>query len=292
MSGPTTVLERLGRVTPLGIRFWDDAAHVAVTEGLAVTVYPPAHPLQRVSAFANRAGTFVLSQLPGPRLPEEEFGEGDDAFWSQVQPRPFVVEVIDQRGDYQPFALDLALPFRGPAVPADIVPASPPTSVVPLFPTAKRPVPAGAAVVRADLQTPLPAAQHPERRLGPASWAVLEVQVGSLPPVRGLADREGRVAVMLPYPEPTPPPARPASPPYPGGTSLGNQEWPVRLTVFFEPATPTPAVPNLRRTLDQLPAIASIEDASGVRPLGDQVLRYGQELIVRSVVVTPAGSPP
>jgi hypothetical protein len=166
MSGPATVLERLGRVTPLGIRFWDDAAHVTVTDGLAVTVYPLAQPLRRASAFANRAGTFVLSQLPGPRLPEEEFGEGDDAFWSQVRPRSFVVEVVDQRGDYQPFALDLELPFRGPAVPADIVPASPPTTVVPLFPTTKRPVPAGTAVVRADLQTPLPG---PERRLGPAS---------------------------------------------------------------------------------------------------------------------------
>ena len=118
------------------------------------------------------------------------------------------------------------------------------------------------------------------------------MQVGTLPPVRGLADREGRAAVLLPYPEPTLAPARPASPPYPSGTSLGDQEWPVRLSVFFEPATPTPVIPNLRRTLEQLPAIASIEDASGARPLGDQVLRYGQELIVRSVVVTPAGSPP
>jgi hypothetical protein len=120
----------------------------------------------------------------------------------------------------------------------------------------------------------------------------LEVQVSTLPPVRGVADREGRVAVLLPYPEPTPAPARPSSPPYPGGTLLLDQEWPVRISVFFEPEMPAPAVPNLRRTLEQLPAMASIEDAAGTRPLGEQVLRYGQELIVRSVVVTPAGSPP
>ena len=289
MNGLATVLERLGRVTPLGIRFWDEAAHVAVSQGLKVTVFPSSQPLRRTSAFANRSGTFVLTQLPGPRVVEEEFGEGDAAFWSQVHPRPFVLEVKDDRGYYQPFAIDVLLPFKGPAVPDGIAPGSPPTQVVPLFPTAARPVPAGIAVVRADLQTPLPGTP---RRLGPASWAVMEVQVATLPPVRGVADREGRVAVLLPYPEPTPTPARPSSPPYPSGTLLLDQEWPVRISVFYEPETPAPVIPNLRRTLEQLPAMVSIEDTGGTRPLGDQVMQYGQDLIVRSVVVTPAGSPP
>lgn len=288
MSGPATVLERHGRVTPLGIRFWDEATHAAVSDGLAVTVWPSGAPERRASARPNSIGTFVLPRLPGARVVEEEFGEGDDAFWSQVQPRPFVIEVIDERGSYQPFTLDLSLPFRGLAAPAYGAPASPPSSVVPLFSTASRPVPAGVAVVRAELRTPL----APDGRLAPASWAVMEVQVGTTPPVRGLADREGRVAVLLPYPEPTPGPARTSSPPYPSGTSLVDQEWPVRVSVFYEPAEPVPLVPNLRRTLEQLPAMAWIQDAGGTRPLGDQVLRYGQELIVRSVVVTPAGSPP
>lgn len=289
MSGPATILERLGRVTPLGIRFWDDAAHVAVSDGLSVTVFPAERPHSRAHARPNAASnTFVLPQLPGPRVPEEEFGLGDAAFWQQVQPRPFVIEVIDRRGYYQPFTLDISLPFKGLAVPPYLGLASPPSEVVSLFPTASRPVPAGIAVVRADLQTPIDGAGG----LGPASWAVMEVQAGATPPVRGLADREGRVAVLLPYPEPTASPARPSSPPFPSGTSLVDQEWPVRISVFYEPETPAPDIPNLRRTLDQLPAIAWIEDAGGRRPLGDQVLRYGQELIVRSVVVTPAGSPP
>jgi hypothetical protein len=289
MSGAATVLERLGRVTPLGIRFWDEAMHAAVADGLAVSVYPAGHAQRRASARPNTLNTFVLPQLPGPRVPEEEFGEGDDGFWKQVHPRPFVIEVIDQRGDYQPFTLDISLPFRGLAVPPVVAVTSPPSEVVPLFPTASRPIPAGIAVARADLQTPVAGSAD---RLRPASWAVMELQVGTLPPVRGLADREGRVAVLFPYPEPTPSPARPASPPYPTGTSLHDQEWPVRLTVFYEPETPTPDIPNLRRALDQLPAVAWIKDAGGTRLLGDQVLRYGQELIVRSVVVTPAGSPP
>lgn len=288
MSARSTVLERHGRVTPLGIRFWDDATHTAVSEGLVVTVFPPTQPERRASARPNAISTFVLPRLPGPRVPEEEFGEGDAAFWEQVHPRPFVIEVLDRRGYYQPFTLDISLPFKGLAVPAHVAPGSPPSEVVSLFPTASRPIPAGIAVVRADLATP----PGSDGRPGPASWAVMDVQVGTMPPVRGLADRNGRVAVLLPYPEPTPSPARPSSPPYPGGTSLVEQEWPVRVTVFYEPVTPAPDVPNLRRTLEQLPAMAWIEDAGGQRPLGDQVLRYGQELIVRSVVVTPAGSPP
>lgn len=288
MSGPSTVLGRHGRVTPLGIRFWDEATQTAVSEGLVVTVFPPGHAERRATARPNGIGTFVLPHLPGPRVPEEEFGEGDEAFWSHVHPRPFIIEVVDRRSYYQPFTLGILLPARGRAVPGLIAPASPPAEVVPLFPTVGRPIPAGIAVVRADLQTPIGDAG----RLGPAPWAMLEVQVGSTPPVRGIADRSGRVAVLLPYPEPTAGPARPSSPPYPGGISLHEQEWPLRLSVFFEPVTPTPQAPDLQRTLEQLPAMAWVQDAGGMQPLGHQVLRYGQELIVRSVVVTPAGSPP
>jgi hypothetical protein len=291
VSGPATVLERLSRVTPLGIRFWDEVAHAVVSDGLIVDVYPAAQPQRRATAFPNASGTFVLPQLPGPRVPEEEFGAGDPTFWNGVRPRPFVVEVSDRRGYYQPFALDISLPLQGLAMPTFVMPASPPADVIPLFPTSSRPIPAGAAVVRADLRTPVAAAGGGTAR-GPAAWAVVEVQVGAAPPVRGIADRDGRVAVLLPYPEPMPSPARPTSPPYPTGTSLMEQEWPVRLTVFFEPALPTPDVPVLRRTLEQPLATAWVEDGGGARPLGDQVLRYGRELIVRSLIVTPAGSPP
>jgi hypothetical protein len=266
MSAPGRVLERHGRVTPLGIRFWDEAINAAVSEGLEVSVYPaqdagyPSPDAQRrAAARPNTIAVFVLPHVPGPRVPEEEFGLGDDAFWSGVEPRPFIIEVQDRRRYYQPFTLDVKLPFRGLAVPAFVPPTSPPSEVVALFPTANRPVPAGIAVVRSELYTPVPGR---EDELQPASWAMLEVQVDTMPPVRGLADREGRVAILLPYPEPAPPRARPASPPYPAATPLHAQTWPVRLTAFYEPVTPAPDI------------------------------LYGKELIVRSVVITPAGSPP
>jgi len=219
-----------------------------------------------------------------------EFGDGSETFWRGVQVRPYVIEVRDTRDQYQPFSVEQDLPARGPAVPSCLPPASPPTEVVPLFPTAARLVPAGMAVIRADLQTPV---TLPDARpsLGPASWAVLEVQVGSLPPVRGLADREGRAAVIVPYPEPVPSPARPASPPFAAGASLQSQEWPVRIDVFYEPDTPAPIIPDLCRVLAQAPAFAW-SDPAGTRPLARQVLRYGHELVVRSVLVTPAASPP
>jgi hypothetical protein len=287
MSGATVIIERLARLTPLGIRFWDEAAHAVVTDGLVVEVYPRGEPLRRVAARPNRIGTFVGPSLPGARDVPMEFGDGSDEFWRQVQVRPYVIEVRDTRGQYQPFRLELSLPARGPAVPACLPPTSPPTEVVPLFPTAARSVPAGMAVVRADLQTPVAGRGGP----GPASWAVLEVQVGTMPPVRGIADREGRVAVIVPYPEPVPGPARPASPPFAAGASLRAQEWPVRLDLFYEPEHPAPDLPELCRALAQAPAFAW-SDPAGTHPLGRHVLRYGEELIVRSVLVTPAASPP
>ena len=125
----------------------------------------------------------------------------------------------------------------------------------------------------------------------PASWAVLEVHVEGQPPARGVADREGRVAVIFPYPEPIAGPARPTSPPYSSGQSLWDQEWTVRLEAFYDPLMPAPCRPDVCRTLVQRAAMLWA-DSSGTRPLPEQTLRYGQELIVRNPFVTTAGSPP
>ncbi len=290
MSSPDVVLERLTRVTPLGLRLWDAAAHAVVTDGLAVEVFVRGDPQRRVAAHPNRVGTFVVARLPGPRDLAFEFGSGDPAFWAAVTPRPYVIEVRDARGYYQPFIVEQTAPVQGPAVPPCLPLASPPVNVVTLFPTASRPVPAGMAVVRAELRTPV-GGRDGRPALGPASWALVQVHVGTLEPVRGLADREGRVAVIVPYPEPAAAPARPASPPYTAGPSLGDQEWPVRIDVFYAPVDPAPRVPDLCAVLAQPPAMAWT-DAAATEPLGDQVLRYGHELVIRSVVVTPAASPP
>lgn len=289
MSGPTTILERHSRVTPLGIRFWDDAIHAAV-DRLQVEVYPAGDPQRRAAARANRIGTFVLPRLPGARDLAFEFGSGDAEFWNAVVSRPYVIEVSDPLGEYQPFLFEQRLPARGHAVPACLPVTSPPSDVVPLFPTVSRRVPAGMAVVRAALRVPVRGSGG-AIEYAPAAWAVVEVQAGTAAPVHGLADREGRAAVILPYPEPAATPARPSSPPYTSGASLRDQQWPLRLAVFYEPLSPVPLVPDLCRTLQQAPAFAWA-DAAATQPLGEQVLRYGQELIVGPVIVTPAASPP
>jgi hypothetical protein len=282
MSAPMRVLERVTRVSPLGIRFWDEVSARVVSDGLVVEVYASGEPERRVAARPNRLGIFVLPRLPGPRDLAFELGDGDATFWQRLQPRAHVMEVSDRNGHYQPFTVDQEVP----AWQLAMAPCLPPIGAVPIFSTSARPAPEGMAVVRADLlHVPLQAEPVP------ASWAVLEVHVAGQPPARGIADREGRVTVMFPYPEPIASPARPASPPYPSGQSLWDQEWTVRLEAFFDPVAPAPWVPDLCRTVAQRAAMLWA-DSTGSRPLPDQTLRYGQELIVRHPFVTTAGSPP
>jgi hypothetical protein len=140
------------------------------------------------------------------------------------------------------------------------------------------------AVVRADLVAGriVPA---------PASWALLEARVPGQPPARGMADREGRVAVIFPYPEPVAISARAVSPPDSPGQSLWDQAWTVRLAVFYDAVAPAPDVPDLCRALDQS-AAELWTDRRGIDPLPAQTLRYGQDLIVRGAFVTTVGSPP
>lgn len=287
MSARTIVLERVTRVTPLGIRFWDDVTARVISDGLVVEVYPSGEPTRRMAARANRFGTFVLPRLPGARDPAFELGVGDAGSWQRLQSRPYVIEVCDRHGCFQPFTVNQALPTQGVAILPCPLPASPPMKAVPIFSSPARPVPEGMAVLRAELLAHMPGQAVPV----PASWAVLVAHLAGQPPARGVADREGRVAVIFPYPEPIANPARPMSPPYPSGQSLWDQEWPVRLEAFYDPVAPPPWVPDLCRTLAQGPA-SLWADSSGTRPLPDQTLRYGQELIVRHPLVATVGSPP
>jgi len=282
MSAPMRVLERFTRVTPLGIRFWDEVSARVVSDGLLVQVYASGESERRVDAHPNGMGIFVLPRMPGPRDLAFERGDGGAAFWQRFQPRAHVMEVSDRRGYFQPFTVDQPLPVRGVGTP----PCLPPIGAVPLFSTSARPVPDGMAVVRAELMY-VPLQGDPV----PASWALLEVHVAGQPPAHGVADREGRVAVIFPYPEPIANPARPMSPPYSSGQSLWDQEWPVRLEAFYDPVAPAPWIPDLCRTVTQRAAMLWA-DSTGTRPLPDQTLRYGQELIVRSSFITTAGSPP
>jgi hypothetical protein len=135
------VSERLTYVAPLGVRFLDPATSRPVADGLVVRA--AGRP-----AFANRAGVFVLTGVPG--LGVAERGAGDDAYWAEPPARTTVtVDVDDPRGRFLPFSFDADLPARGAF---ELACGSPPgvDGPIVLFSSAARPVPAGCAVVRAE----------------------------------------------------------------------------------------------------------------------------------------------
>jgi hypothetical protein len=278
-------LERLTHVATLGVRFWDRPTASVVSDGLRLT-----HVESGRTALPNRFGVFVVRGLPGMR--EAEDGAGDEAYWASppgLGVRTF--ELVDTFGRFHDVRFDAELPARGlfaedcglGTSPPDAVPAS-----VPLFSLPSRLAPAGTAIVRAELVDALTGE--------PAAWAVLEVSAPGVDTARGIADRLGRVLVLLPYPEP---PWQSGSPP-PGSRPLSAQTWPVELDVRYSPAAASPPLPgpedaeppDLCSTLQQLPAGLSSATLPAV-PITSDELVFGRELVLsrgerRILLVTPA----
>jgi len=298
----------------MGLRFCDLTSGVLVGDGLDVQVYPAGNPATRVAAVANRRGVYVLHHAPGLR--ELEHGEGDEGFWQNLPPaRDFVIEVNDNQRRFQSFQFTASLPVRGIYKWIEPVPSSPPTPIesIPLHSSPVRSVPSGMAVVRADLWD--------ASNDTPASWAVMEASLNDRVIGRSIADEEGRIALIFPYPAPRPfsissPPASPVgSPPAPNSLPLTEQVWPITLRALYTPVRPIasppslvesePELPELRFTLSQ-PEATIWADAAFTEPLFEASLQYGQELILQSTAaasppsparqsvlfITPAGSPP
>jgi hypothetical protein len=300
MSALPIILDTFTRVTPLGVRFWDPVLEMVVSDGLSVTAYPRGLPYLRVSAFTTPSGVYAFRGLPG--MAAAERGAGDAAYWASPPVRDsFVIEVSDPTGRYQPFTLGAELPLRGvypwdcdgPGSPL-ASPVAPGPPAVPLFSAPSREAPAGMAAVRATLWGPLSGAA--------AAWAVLEVTPPGQAPARGIADAQGRVVVLFPYPEPAPPPAGPGSPPYGSGVPLARQQWALALAASYTPGLPPGTAPDLCRTLRQPPGLLWADAALG-EPLAEATLSFGQELVLRTaggaggaplplLYVTATASPP
>ena len=290
MTTHAIVLERLTRVAPFGVRFWDAVTNRVVSDDLSVTAYLPGDPSRRFAAMPNRSGVYVLHHAPG--LSAFTFGVGDEAFWSnQSPPRSFVIEVNDVQGRFQPMAFTAALPRQG-IFAWEEPHTSPPRSVqpaVPLYSAPTRTVPGGMAVVRADLWD---AAND-----RPAAWAIVEAWSESQVLTHAMADAQGRVAMIFPYPE-----AQSGSLSSPLGSPLGggprllsDQTWPLRFGVFYSPRTPTPRAPFLEEVSQQAP-VTLLETLSPPTPLPEIHLTFGKELIMKSqfrseLLVLPMGSP-
>jgi hypothetical protein len=111
---------------------------------------------------------------------------------------------------------------------------------IPLFSAPQRPVPEPLAVLYAQLRE-----SGDARR--PAPWALLAASVEGEVRGAGLADREGRVAVMFPYPEP--PRITLSSPP----EARSEFHWQVELQAYYGVASPpAPGIPDLAAVLSQL----------------------------------------
>lgn len=313
------ITDRLTMVAPLGLRFHDTTNGTVVGDGLSVWAYPVGRPSAKRSAIANRKGVYVLHH--GYGLRERESGDGSRFYWDHPVPpnKDFVIEVTDEQSRFLPFLFTASLPTEG-IFKWDVSLDSPLSvrTTVPLFSSPARSLASGMAVIRADLwDTSLD---------GPAAWAVIEAFTAGKLLGRGMADEQGRIAVVFSYPTPVAfAPASPlgsplGSPPVATSPPLTEQVWPLELHAFYTPVRPLmsppdfieeagPELPDLRFTLSQ-PAATLWADVDQTEILQEANLRFGRELILKSrpspssppspltqtrdsvLFITPAVSPP
>jgi hypothetical protein len=279
-------LERFEIDTPLGLRFWDPVTGKCVSDGLIVTAYRAHRPDWIMMATANHSSVFVFHALSALSEPGSKSGRESSPPAAPLQVWGLIVTVRDQLGQFQPFKFSITEPTRGlfdwTSMDFSLI-DSPvaalegrPVLAVPLFSTAARHIPAGLAVVRADLRQVLPSDENGLK----ASWAVMDVLYKGKTVGRGVADSEGRVAVVLPYPPPaisstvsgSPTPTLP----------LWQQSWTIAIEVHFQTSDPEVKFPDLAEVLAS-PKVTP-QDPCGLDGLpGVLSLVYGQDTIVSSL---------
>lgn len=294
LDSPVVMLERTGRVAPLGLRFWDMATNVWVGSGLIVRARRRDRSDVSATATVSSAGVYGFARLPGLGF-VQSFGTGDDAYWASVNALAWTVDVRDPQGRYLPITFDAFAPSRGlfsglcPASPPIASPpaASPPglpPAGVPLFPASARPVPAGMGVLRFEL-------------LGagvdlPAAWALLRVTLPGGAIISTLADARGCALVLFPWPAPerTLPGSPPVSPLAGSAQPLWEQSWTLGVSVAWSPPGPPESAPQPPAGVDLCAALAQANAAlrtltSPPLPLTTVDVRYGVETTVRAQVV-------
>jgi hypothetical protein len=291
--GSGTPHSRLRIVTPLGIRFRDVALESPITHGLVVAIKPKDELSKAMAAASNPSGVFGFHGLPGLRAFEYPDGRAEVSedenpdFASPPLQGPFVVMVADRLARFLPAVFGVDVPLAGlPSPPVfDVDPDPAPVLDAYLFSAPTRPVTAGLAAVRADLW------DLDEKR--PAAYARVRVKVGDRTGV-GVADEEGRVLVLLPYPLLER--LRLGSPPGTGQPPPAQQLWPAEFEVFYGPALSPVfesdlALPAPWSRLPGLKTILAVQDRAFIwaTAVGPPVLTwtgqlmYDRELVIRTV---------
>lgn len=285
-----TLLEDIRTFAPLGFRFWDAATDAPVASALAVTAGPADAPEPRYPAVRTASGVFAFHRLPGLRAfthPDRNAEEVE----AGMAPAALYVRVDDPLGRFLPVLhrVDLPLPERGVyRLPGGSPPAplSPPAGAPHrfyLFSAPTRPALPGMAAVRATL--------HEVGTRTPAAHAIVEVQTDAVRHL-SVADAEGRVALVFPYP-PLASPLGTGSPLTASEAPLRAQTWDLDVRVYYDPdVLDDPfdeGVPELRSILAQRQAPALVwplpEDSapgSPPDPAFAAALRFGQPCVLRT----------
>jgi len=205
----------------LGLRFRDATTERPVTDGLRVRVRRADGAGSSTRAVRTVSGAYAAQGLDGLRAYERVPEDRPDTVAESSQ-EDYLVEVHDGQDRFVPTLFRVRLPYSpreelgGLAPVVDPPPEEQvesngmPEPTVYLFSAVQRPVPAGQAVVYADLVTDANGTRQP------AAHAVLEVRHerrsdGTSPPSNGngdngeetwfgIADADGRVAVPFPLP--------------------------------------------------------------------------------------------
>jgi hypothetical protein len=282
----------------LAIRFVDTALNEVVTSGLQVTATSVNDRERVIEAKANRSGTWLFYGLPGQR--GYELGAPDQSGASPLEPARFIVTVRDELGRFLPCRFEATVSHHERFNFLTI--ASPPWAGgnVPLFSSPARFVHRSCGVVRGQLVF-----SSAQNLVKPAAWALMQVTVivrnGARDPIHalGVADAQGSVAVMFPWPELFGLPN--ASPR--GGGQIEDQGWDLSVRGWHDLQSRNPKRDepfDLDQVLGWFGAPSNILQtaAAPYSEFSNAILKFGRELVIpeqgglnRVLILTSGTSP-
>jgi hypothetical protein len=288
--GPGIPLEQNYVFTVLGIQFWDPTLDQPITDGLTVTAQLQDTDYPLVTAFRTASGAYAFQGLPC--LHDIEYPPGGvQAPASPQKTFTFVITVADVLDRFLPtlFAVDLPLSYPGLFLSNDS--ASPAVGArAYLFTAPTRAALPGIGVIRVALW------DHDQNQA--AAYAALRVSIGGQQ-WTGIADAQGRVQVQ--FPSPLLQSLSLGSPPGSGQGPTSSVNWPVQVSVLYEPAQqrfllhgvpdvvwPWNSTPSLKSILDgQQPALVWQHEAGPPVSEWTGTLSYGTPLILRTTLSDP-----